>query len=556
MNLTRLGLSLTSLMVIYACQANVVATGKNAVCGDAVAQSGEMCDGDDFGLSDKDCTSFGFTGGDLLCNGTCDGFDTSYCVSATCGNNSTEPGESCDGLDLNGQSCESLGYEGGILACSGDCTELMTTGCFGSGGDTGSEETCGNNSVEGSEVCDGQDLSATTCESLGFDGGVLGCESDCSGFDITSCTNGSGEALCGNGIIESDEQCDGTNLGSDSCVTLGYAGGTLVCNGSCRFDTGGCTEDSGCGCPASFIGDGLCDSDCNNAECNFDGGDCEDPPDCAVGCLATMLADGVCDAACNVADCSYDYGDCSATEECSDLCSGWGGDGYCDLSCNTDLCGWDAGDCCESTCTDGTYSCGGSNGTDYACEDPDACETTASCESCAGLCGTSSPANGLTCSCASDCTTLDNCCLDYADLCSGTDPGTDPDTDTCTGNQSYLSDGWCDGSTNTLGCGWDGGDCCQSTCVDATYTCGFYADFNCLDPTACENTNPADCGCTGPASYIGDGYCDTSTNSASCNWDGGDCCESTCVDSTFTCGFSSYNCQNPAACENSGSGCP
>lgn len=28
------------------------------------------------------------------------------------------------------------------------------------------------------------------------------------------------------------------------------------------------------GCPASWINDGFCDATCNNAQCNFDGGDC------------------------------------------------------------------------------------------------------------------------------------------------------------------------------------------------------------------------------------------------------------------------------------------
>ena len=36
---------LVAVPMIYACQANTVATGKNAVCGDNEAQSGEVCDG-------------------------------------------------------------------------------------------------------------------------------------------------------------------------------------------------------------------------------------------------------------------------------------------------------------------------------------------------------------------------------------------------------------------------------------------------------------------------------------------------------------------------------
>jgi len=52
---------------------------------------------------------------------------------------------------------------------------------------------------------------------------------------------------CGNHILETGEQCEGTNLNGQTCISLGYAGGTLICypyyspNG-CTFDTTGCTQ--------------------------------------------------------------------------------------------------------------------------------------------------------------------------------------------------------------------------------------------------------------------------------------------------------------------------
>mgnify|MGYP000748627999 CR=1 FL=1 len=59
--------------------------------------------------------------------------------------------------------------------------------------------------------------------------------------------------------------------------------------------------------------------------------------------------------------------------------------------------------------------------------------------------------------------------------------------------------------------------------------------------------------CTGcsvvSASFLGDGYCDIGGgyNTDACDWDGGDCCESTCEDSvTFECGYQ-YACVNPSA---------
>ena len=42
--------------------------------------------------------------------------------SVPCGTNAIHPGEECDGTDLDGQTCETLGFEGGELACNMDCT--------------------------------------------------------------------------------------------------------------------------------------------------------------------------------------------------------------------------------------------------------------------------------------------------------------------------------------------------------------------------------------------------------------------------------------------------
>ncbi|MGD2116382.1 MAG: hypothetical protein PVG07_15110, partial [Acidobacteriota bacterium] len=53
---------------------------------------------------------------------------------------------------------------------------------------------------------------------------------------------GGGEPVCGNGVIEAGEVCDGANLGGETCQSQGFTGGTLACNASCTgFDTSGCT---------------------------------------------------------------------------------------------------------------------------------------------------------------------------------------------------------------------------------------------------------------------------------------------------------------------------
>jgi hypothetical protein len=57
---------------------------------------------------------------------------------------------------------------------------------------TYADPICGNNLVEPGEVCDGYQLNEYTCSSVatGFVGGSLGCKADCSGYDVSSCDRG------------------------------------------------------------------------------------------------------------------------------------------------------------------------------------------------------------------------------------------------------------------------------------------------------------------------------------------------------------------------------
>jgi hypothetical protein len=43
--------------------------------------------------------------------------------------------------------------------------------------------------------------------------------------------------------------------------------------------------------------------------------------------------------------------------------------------------------------------------------------------------------------------------------------------------------------------------------------------------------------------WIGDGWCDARNNNDACSFDGGDCCESTCVDNDYACGVVGYDCK-------------
>lgn len=146
---------------------------------------------------------------------------------AVCGNNIGEPGEACDGMDFKGSTCADVGFGAGALACDVDCT-LFTDGCF----------DCGDGSKAMAEACDGADLGGKTCQSEGFGSGTLSCAADCKGFNTAGCVP---LPSCGNAVKEGSEQCDGAQLGGQTCVGLGFDQGTLVCSGSCTFDTANCT---------------------------------------------------------------------------------------------------------------------------------------------------------------------------------------------------------------------------------------------------------------------------------------------------------------------------
>ncbi len=64
-------------------------------------------------------------------------------------------------------------------------------------------------------------------------------------------------------------------------------------------------------------------------------------------------------------------------------------------------------------------------------------------------------------------------------------------------------------SYNTATCGWDGGDCCRSTCESLPtvheFACGEEAPFECLDPLRTDANTPLE-NCEAEfVAWVGDG---------------------------------------------------
>ncbi len=153
-----------------------------------------------------------------------------------------------------------------------------------SGTGTTAGAMCGNGIKEAGEECDGADLGGITCEGQGFDGGTVACREDCT-LDFGGCI-GSG---CGNDVAEGSEQCDGMDLAGASCGDVGHSHGTPACNMDCTLNYDGCYT---CG-DGKVDGPEVCDGEAGVGTCEDLGNGYHSPgsPSCADDCLAILPGD-------------------------------------------------------------------------------------------------------------------------------------------------------------------------------------------------------------------------------------------------------------------------
>ncbi|KKU99573.1 MAG: hypothetical protein UY52_C0043G0001, partial [Parcubacteria group bacterium GW2011_GWC2_49_9] len=289
------------------------------------------------------------------------------------------------------------------------------------------EVLCGNGVLNPGETCDIGQLNGHTCVTEGFAGGSLLCNATCTGFNTSGCTT------CGNGTKDGTEQCDGADLGGATCVSQGV--GCEIGKHRCVFaGTQTCTGTTNITC---------------NANCTLN----------TSQCLGVWTQDAQ-----TLPDANNHWkGDCflAAGEDCyasGEACftNGAGTDAYCLSSNAGDIfqcipaCQADWPEAYAAKCTSCTLN-------PAICNDGNAC-TTDSCVG--GVCQNPAVAPGTNCGGTNVCcgTTCGVPKCENSGQCNDGNPGT---TDTC------ITPGKCTGacsSTAIVAC-VNGDDFCPAACT-------------------------------------------------------------------------------------------
>ncbi len=495
-----------------------VPNGDNSSCadcagtpnGDAELDYCGVCDGgnvaNDCGdpCDDGSCDCAGVPGGDSFadCVGTCVAASYSswigdgYCDDGTYG---------IDYVSCGDFNCD-----------NGDCgTELLEDGTCGTPDGGGSfADACAD---AGGFYC-GDDESNWTWYSPD---GCVPSNYICDGWD--DCVDASDEAGCGresNGDLSEKMRAEKAAhfAGLDSKVFIedesrddcGGTGPDVGCDGVCFSGL----EDVGCGCGEDLNGDGCCGDESTDCSGTCGGTAIEDCSDDDCGGVGNWIGDGLCDGASQTYGYDLSCYDCDGGD-CIDECGVCDGDSS---SC-ADCCGEANGD--NSSCG-GSGDANGDGGLDVldivltvswilGSESADECDAN---EGDVDGNGTVNVLDVIA--------SIDMILAGYTYGCTdATAPEYNADADaddgscwtSCGGNLGWLADGWCDSGNNNAECAYDSGDCCESTCVSATYDCaastGPCGADACLDPAGNNDNCPQpDCATSACGGWISNYTCE------------------------------------------------
>ncbi|HOG44326.1 MAG TPA: hypothetical protein PK560_09610 [bacterium] len=160
-------------------------------------------------------------------------------INAVCGDGNVEGSEVCEKEDvINCVEINEKLYEGGKAKCLADCSNWDTLTC---------DEVfmeCGNTIVEGIEVCDGNTMDCHDLNPEKYESGTATCGLLCDSWNESNCVTYK-PSVCENGEITGKEVCEKEAV--ISCVEINevlYGSGKAKCLENCKgWDTETCIEN-------------------------------------------------------------------------------------------------------------------------------------------------------------------------------------------------------------------------------------------------------------------------------------------------------------------------
>jgi cysteine-rich repeat protein len=340
-----------------------------------------------------------------------------------------------------GEECDPPFALGGAVGCAADCTFR-----------------CGDGTLDGDlgEVCDDGAANSDTVPD--------------------ACRTGCGSPYCGDGVVDSVEDCDDRDSleggpCTSSCETAACGDGELCADPACTSGPGGGPEE----CDPPYTSDDSSTISCSNAcevLCGNGTLDAASGEECDDGNANSDLAADACRSDCLLPHCGDGVTD--AGEECDPGDTAEEENHYpCTTECLFAVCG-DGYVCSDDTCTSGPFGGG------EACDPPFASGGESGCSvGCDNTCGdgTVDAINGETCDTSGASLTCDHNC-------------TAPACGDLTVNESAGED--CDDGNAIAG------DGCSPSCVEETCACigGPLTGRLCLEPeTASDECEGAGCVC-------------------------------------------------------------